>query len=525
MRLLRSRRPKVGLVTKFAVTSVVPIVLLGVVLGHILRGEIRQRALANARAAATLLDQALVQPQLSPSDLTAGLDERRIQALDRALRASLDGNEIARIKIWNPEGRVVYASDHGIIGHSFPASEELEEALAGGTASEVSNLDAEENVRDRRFGQLLEVYTPLRFDANDAPAGAFEVYLLYRPIAALIAHDTRQLYLVLVGGLALLYLALFRIVARASGRLRRQSAENEYLALHDTLTDLPNRTLFHDRAEQAIIVARRESTSVALMILDLNRFKEVNDTLGHGNGDRLLQEIGARLRSTLRAGDSVARLGGDEFGVLLPKLAEPGDALAVAEKLRKELRQPFALQGVTLDLEASVGIALYPEHGTDVEGLLQRADVAMYVAKDDHSGSELYSAERDEYSPARLALVGELRRAIESGELVLHYQPKAELQSGRIVGVEALVRWQHPARGRLQPEEFIPLAERTGLIRELTVHVLEQALQQQRAWQGAGLGLAVSVNLSARDLLDLELPDTLERLLTTYGVPADTLEL
>jgi diguanylate cyclase (GGDEF)-like protein len=521
----RILRLRVGLLARFALASLVAVVLLGVVLAHTLTGQIRQRALANARQSAQLIDQSLVQPQLSAVDLEAGLSRRHIRRLDQALQASLAGKQIARIKVWNGQSRVVYASDHVIIDHTFPTSEELHAALTGNTASEVSDLRKAENANDRKFGKLLEVYTPLRFQGSSQPAGAFELYLPYRPIAAAIAHDTMQLYLFLAGGLALLYLALFRIVAGASTRLRRQAAENAHLAMHDPLTDLPNRSLFHDRAQQAILAAKREGARVALMILDLDRFKEVNDTLGHHNGDLLLQEIGARLGSRLRDGDSVARLGGDEFGLLLPTVAEPSAALAVGEKVREALRQAFALEGVTLDLEASVGIALYPEHGQDVDTLLQRADVAMYLAKEDHTGCELYSAERDEYSPGRLALAAELRRALDERELLLHYQPIAELAHGQVVGVEALVRWQHPERGLLPPDEFVPLAERTGLIRELTLYVLADALRQVHAWHEEGLDLRVAVNLSARDLVDFTLPEAVGRLLAANRVPATRLEL
>ena len=526
MKMLRPPlRPRVGLLGKFAIASLVPILLLGLVLAHVLRGEIRQRALLNARQSAALLDQSLVQPQLSEAELRTGLSEARVRALDRTLQASLDGKQIARIKVWNRAGRAVYASDHAIIGKRFPPSEELREALDGETASEISDLEKAENAGDRHFGRLLEVYTPLRFERSPEPAGAFELYLPYTPIAAAIDHDNRQLSVILLGGLALLYLVLFRIVARASTRLRRQAAENAYLALHDPLTDLPNRSLFQDRAAQAIRAARRTRHRVALMILDLDRFKEVNDTLGHHNGDLLLKQVGPRLRAALRESDSIARLGGDEFGVLLPQLSDDDDARAVAEKIRQALRDPVELNGITVDLAATVGIAVYPEHGDDVETLLQRADVAMYFAKEDHSGCELYLAERDEYSPGRLALVAELRRAIDQEELVLYYQPKAELKSGHVVGVEALVRWQHPDRGLLFPDGFVPLAERTGLIRELTVAVLKEALRQLRTWQDDGLQLNVSVNLSARDLLDLDLPQTVERLLREYDLPPDRLEL
>ena len=520
-----SLRPRVGLVGKFALASLIPILLLGVVLARVLRDEIRQRALANARESAGLLEDSLVQPRLSSALLTRGLAPRDIEAVDAALAPSVRGDKIARIKVWNRDDRVVYATDHGIVDHRFPPSDELEKAFGGATASEISDLKKAENASDRKFGQLLEVYTPLWFAGRAEPAGAFEVYLPYRPIAAAIAHDTRRLYLVLAGGLALLYLALFRIVVSASRRLRRQSNENAYLALHDPLTGLPNRTLFHDRAAQAIRTARREADRVGLMILDLDRFKEINDTLGHHNGDVLLKDIGGRLRSALRESDTVARLGGDEFGVLVPRLDDPETARHVAEKLRAALRGPLSLEGVTLDIGASLGIALFPDHGIDVESLLQRADVAMYVAKEDHSGSEIYSPTRDVYSPSRLALAAELRRAIDDGELVLHYQPKASLRSGRIAGVEALVRWQHPERGLIFPDEFVPLAERTGMIRDLTHEVVDAALRQLRAWRDRGLELSVSVNLSARDLLDVSLPERVSSLLERHGIGGDSLEL
>ena len=518
-------RLRAGLLTRFALAGLVAMVLLGVVLARTVAGEIRQRSLADARQAAQLIDQSLIQPKLSASDLKSGLTPTQIAVLDRELHAVVAGKRVARIKVWNRSNRVVYASDHKIIGHVFPDDDNLDTAFAGSTASEVSDLRKAENANDRSFGKLLEVYTPLRFTESGSPAGAFELYLPYKPIAAAIAHDTMRLYWLLAGGLALLYLALFRIVAGASTRLRRQATENEYLALHDTLTGLPNRSLFHERASRAILSAQRTDVSVALVLLDLDRFKEVNDTLGHPNGDLLLQEIGGRLRASLRESDTVARLGGDEFGLLLPTVTDEEDALRVAEKVRAELRRPFELQGVRLDLEASVGIALYPKHGNDVDTLLQRADVAMYLAKDDHAGCELYTADRDEYSPSKLALVGELRRGIAQGELFLHYQPKAALAQGRITGVEALVRWQHPDRGQLAPDDFVPLAERTGLTHALTRFVLEEALGQLHQWLDAGLDLDLAVNLSARDLLDETLPETIVKLLAANQVPASRLEL
>jgi diguanylate cyclase (GGDEF)-like protein len=308
-------------------------------------------------------------------------------------------------------------------------------------------------------------------------------------------------------------------------QLTEQAAKNQYQALHDALTDLPNRVLFHDRVQQAIRASQRERSSVAVMIMDLDHFKEINDTLGHHNGDRLLQQVGVRLRGVLRESDTVARLGGDEFGILLPQVPDTATATAVAAKVLKGLEDPLMVDGLALDVTASIGIAICPQHGEDVDVLLRRADVAMYVAKASHSGYEVYTVRRDRYSPGRLALAGELRRALRDDELVLHFQPKAELRSGRVSGVEALVRWRHPRRGLLPPDEFIPLAEHTGLMRPLTLYVLDAALEQCRTLHDLGLQLAVSVNLSARNLSDLGLPDEVVRLLHKWDVDPRFLEL
>jgi len=349
--------------------------------------------------------------------------------------------------------------------------------------------------------------------------------LPYRPIAAAINHDTKKLYLILFGGLALLYVALFRIVSSASRRLRRHAAQNRHQALHDSLTDLPNRTLFHDRIDQALRDARRERVPGAVLLIDLDHFKEVNDTLGHKKGDVLLTEIGNRLRGALRESDTIARLGGDEFGVLLPRLNSSAGAAEAAQKIRAALEPDFVIDDLPVRVDASVGIALYPAHGENVDILLQHADVAMYEAKRTHSGIEHYSVEHDPYNPVRLAMVGELRRGLAQNEVLLHYQPKVDLEAGKVVGAEALVRWQHPTRGLIAPNEFVPMAERTGLIRPLSRYVLNTAIAQCQEWRAAGLGLRVSVNLSARNLLDPTLPDDVKRLLSKWGVPASCLEL
>jgi len=262
-----------------------------------------------------------------------------------------------------------------------------------------------------------------------------------------------------------------------------------------------------------------------VLLIDLDRFKEVNDTLGHQKGDSLLKDIGLRLRGALRESDTIARLGGDEFGVLLPGLGDSAGANRAAAKIRATLEQDFLIDELPVHIDASVGIALYPQHGDDVDMLLQHADVAMYEAKRTHGGYEIYSVEHDPYNPVRLAMVGQLRKALEANEVVLHYQPKIELESGKVVGAEALVRWQHPTRGLIAPAEFVPMAERTGLIRPLSRYVLNGALAQAKEWRDGGLDLKVSVNLSARNLLDPSLPEDVSHLLAKWMVPAALLEL
>ena len=292
-------------------------------------------------------------------------------------------------------------------------------------------------------------------------------------------------------------------------------------ALHDALTDLPNRTLLQDRLAQALRSAQRDGHPLALLLLDIDRFKEVNDTFGHAAGDRLLRQVGRRLRRVVRAADTVARLGGDEFAVLLPA-TDTGGATTAAEKIRRALEQPVGRGGYRVSAEASIGIALYPAHGAEAATLLQHADVAMYAAKRTGEGWAVYNPAHDRSSPDRLALLTDLRGAIAGGELALHYQPKVELATGRVRRVEALVRWQHPRRGLLPPAQFIPLAEQTGLMGPLTLWVLGEALRQCARWRQAGLALGVNVNLSMANLHDPALPEAVAGLLQAHGVaPAD----
>ena len=509
---MRLRRPRLSLLGQFSLLSLVLIVALGAVVGTKLEAQIEHRALENAEEFAWVTAQVGVARHLVPRDLRTPMSQLRLSQLDAELRQSgLETVGLERVKIFNPSGILVYSDNRKLIGEHEIRSEGVREALAGSTISEI-----EHGNDDRGNGrQLLEVYTPLRLGADGDVDGALEVYLSYDAVAAAIGRDTRTLYLFLGIGLALLYGTLFRIVARASRRLR-------HLALHDALTGLPNRTLFHERVERAVKGTRPDRLA-AVLLIDLDRFKEVNDTLGHDHGDELLEVVAVRLGGALRADDTLARLGGDEFAVVIGDLPNRGAAAETAGRLHDALRRPFALRGLAVELDASIGIAFCPDHGDDVTTLIQRADVAMYDAKRTQNRIETYSTERDPYSPARLSLLGELRRSIEADELVLHYQPKVALGTDRVVGVEALVRWQHPEHGLLQPDEFVPLAERTGTIAHLTRWVLATALRQCAEWREWNDGLTVAVNLAAANVLDVGLPETVEELLSEHGLPGDAL--
>ena len=327
-----------------------------------------------------------------------------------------------------------------------------------------------------------------------------------------------------LGGLLLA--ALLTSVTRGHRRqldIERTRAMHD--SLHDSLTGLPNRLLLADRFDQALLATKRSGGATGLLLVDLDRFKEVNDTFGHHHGDGLLTQIGPRLRSVLREADTIARLGGDEFAVLLPDVTDLAAAVEIARKLLLALAAPITVEGVALDIEASIGVVLSGEHGDDPTTLLQRADIAMYAAKAQNLGVCVYDADLNGHSPAKLALLGELRRALELDQLLLHYQPKVSISTGEVVGAEALVRWQHPDRGLVFPDAFIPVAEHTGLIKPLTTYVLKAALAQAKTWLDAGQPLMVSVNLSARNLLDEGLPHEVAGLLASSGVPAELLEL
>ncbi|MCW8196079.1 EAL domain-containing protein [Proteobacteria bacterium 005FR1] len=306
---------------------------------------------------------------------------------------------------------------------------------------------------------------------------------------------------------------------------RRFLEKLHYQATHDALTELPNRTLLHQQIQQAI-EEHNGNSQMALLIVDLDRFKEINDTLGHHAGDRLLRQLGPRLADEMQnLPGIIARLGGDEFAIFLSSVSGAEQASEVAQRILAAIRQPFVIEGFHTEISASIGIALCPDQATDVSTLMRYADVAMYRAKRDMVGVSVYQAEQDPHSPKRLALMGELGKAIRENQLLLHYQPKVVIGSNEVQGFEALLRWMHPTMGLVSPDDFIPIAESTGIIRPLTVWVLNEAIAQCKAWMDRGMEAAVAVNLSSRSLLDQEIVTTIAELLAAHRLPASMLEL
>jgi diguanylate cyclase (GGDEF)-like protein len=509
---------------RFSVFCSLCLALLGVALGVVLDRQANARALRSARTSAVLLARAAFAPQLDRADLRGAAAPAHLVGLRRAATAAKRGGGLVRIKIWNPQGRVVFSDDTSLIGRRYPVEDELRAALGGVVAADVSSLDSQEQEHERRFGHLLEVYAPLRLAGSPRPVGAFELYLPYAPIATAIASDLRTADALIAFGLLLLFAALFRVVAGASRALRRQAAEREREALHDPLTGLANRRLLNQRFSVALADAARTSRECAVLVVDLDGFKELNDTLGHEAGDALLVAVAARLELVVEAPNLLVRLAGDEFAVLLPW----GGSLAARElaaQLFAALETPFPLAGLEIQVRASIGAALAPMHGTEASVLLSRADVAMYGAKRSHTSYEVYCEERDGHSREALALAGDLRRGLEEGEITAWFQPRIDLRSGEVVALEALARWQHPERGLVPPLVFVPLIEQAGMMGRFTLQMLALALAEAASSRERGDALGVSVNLGAANVLDAGLADDVAALLAAHGVPAHRLSL
>ena len=520
-----------GLTATFAIVSLLAMVAVGTLLIVAISRQARTYALdeavhtaeayltAGVRDAATLEQLAGREPL--PADARREMD-RLAQEQDDSLRA---------VRLWTVDSQLVYASDASTRKGLFPDNLRLDQAIDDSLPAPkvVDEFPTLQDPGDElNSSPVLSVYLPLGTLADGQPAGAAEVVLDYSGTEAALA-DVMRLIAILVGvGLALLWLLLFRTVSNASRRLRKHAFENARLALLDPLTGLPNRRLLTERLDREVVMARESGRPMALLILDVDGFKDINDTMGHDVGDKLLVEVARRIRHVARDSDTVARLGGDEFAVLMPGVGHVDKATELARRILDQFSSPFDLDTINLHVDSSVGVAVLPDHAEDQTTLMRHADVAMYAAKRAKIGVAVYSPDRDHNSTARLTLMGDLRSALSAeDELALHYQPKIDLRTGRVAGVEALLRWKHPVHGYLSPDKFIPLAEQTGMITDLTQWVLENAIGQVEAWQrvAGAPALPVAVNLSARNLHEPDLAERVRVLLDHAHVSPASLEI
>jgi diguanylate cyclase len=507
----------------YSIVVLVPIIGLGAVLSQMSRSEANRNAMASAVAQAHIIARSGIEPQLQGHDLTEGLRPTERTGVAAASTSLLQSGVALQIRIRDANGRVVFDAE-------FPGQDigetNLEDAVVRASNGEIVALRTTVGAdviggRQTDDTPAIELYMPLHANIEGRVAldtlGVLEVHVPFGQISAARNASQHRIYLALLGGLLGLWVVLAIIVWSVTRRIQRQSDAHRHLALHDALTGLPNRMLFADRVELAIAGARREGRDVSVAIVDLDRFKEVNDTLGHANGDELLCTVANRIRQHLRPADTVARLGGDEFGIVLPG-ASGHDTRQILERIQAALGEEISLEGVPVAPEASIGWCEWPHQADTFDALQRNADLALYSAKEGNNEIVRYSDDLLHANPARVALVAELRRAILGGELELHYQPKIDMKTHSTMGFEALVRWRHPQRGLVPPDEFIPVAESTGLIAPLTRWVIETALRQVAAWGDSTGEMSIAINISARNLRDPDLTEWIIGQLTEHGI-------
>jgi diguanylate cyclase (GGDEF)-like protein len=502
----------------YAAASLVLVALIGAMLVRSYRADAERQGRDQGLAQASVIEEMVVAPALKEAELSAGLTSAERERLQDATDLAIFHDSIIRMRVRSFTGQVVFSDDGSTAGGILVSNPAFQSAALGGTDVAV--------VADgrRRAGKIIRVLQPVIAGASGQAIGVLELYLPYDSIDAQLQRQMTVMYQRLGFTLAALYLLLALIAWTTTRSLRRYAARQEHEALHDGLTGLPNRAAFRGRARAAIAGAAESGAEGAIVLVDLNRFKEVNDTLGHHAGDELLKLVGSRLSHAMRAGDTVARLGGDEFGLVVPGLSEPA-VLQLIEAARRELVREAVLDGVPLSIEASFGVALYPRHGAEVEELLQHADAAMYQGKRGTADIVVYAGGGVANPTHWLTVQAELRHAIERDELVLHYQPKIRLADDEIDGLEALIRWQHPQRGLLPPSEFLPAAEKSGVIELLTGWVLRRALADQAGWTSLGQSWPVAVNVSARNLETPGFARFVADLLAEHATPPERLLL
>jgi diguanylate cyclase len=500
---------------------------LGVALSKMSSTEANRNAIAAGVVQARSIANSGIEPHLEGHPLVGGLLPSERGSIKTVSASLLRSGVVLLLRIRDEQGTIVFDSE-------FPdlaiGETNLEDAIVIANRGEV--VAQRMTLGEEPIGGVqtdttpaIEVYMPLNGGAGGAAVvGVLEVYVPFKHIAAARDESQHRIYLALLAALVGLWMVLATIVWSVTRRIQQQSEAHRHLALHDPLTHLPNRALFADRVEQALAGARRSGQDVSIAIVDLDRFKEVNDTLGHANGDQLLCTVADRIRQHLRPADTVARLGGDEFGLVLPGVSG-SETRQILERIQTALGEEVMLDGIPVAPEASIGWCEWPNEADTCDELQRNADLALYSAKEGNNEIVRYADHLLHVDPSRVALVAELRRAINGDELELHYQPKIDMQTQSTIGFEALVRWRHPQRGMVPPDEFIPVAESTGLIGPLTRWVVETALRQVQIWGDATGTLSIAINISARNLRDADLTEWIIEQLSRYEIQPSRLIL
>ena len=517
----------------YGVLILIPVLILGAALSVGIRQTATDRGLAEAKNESFLIARAAVEPLLDGRPLSDGLTAGEREKLQRLADRAVAGGDLLRLRLRDESGIVVFSEDHS--AESGPGKQpsadrtkaasgdpdrddedaEIGEAVAGVGVAKLTHINTDSVDTGQAGPAAVEVYLPLTVGSKQI--GVLEMYLSYAPIKAAVDADLRVLYRDLGLGLAGLFVVLVALTVSVSRGLRRALAASAWSARHDALTGLPNRGAFLEAIAAAGASSARSGSSGVIAIIDLDHFKDLNDTLGHSIGDELLTTLAARLSAALQAPDTVARLGGDEFGLVL---RDGHGAAAELARIAELLTAEAEVGGLPLSAAPSIGYVAITGTDASAETLMQRAEVAMYAAKAGHTVIAEYSPEVERFVAADTELIAEVPRALREGEFRLHYQPQFDVATGAIVGVEALVRWQHPRLGLLAPARFIPMAEQTDLIERLTAWVLGSALADAARLARLGWPLPVAVNVSARSIVRADFADQAIAALAAAGVGA-----
>ena len=509
------------LVLRFALLTGVSLAIASVAIFVMVRGFVTAQARDAVEQNTRFVAEAVLSRELAPGDFERRPSPARRRALERLFRQQVMIDDVESAALYGTSGRLTFSTSElgGADLAPLRAAAAVRATLEG---QQIRTAVEKTTAQDGSTRTVLRQLVPIWF--GDRAAGVLVTERDYAPIARSVTATFVPIALVLEGVLLILFVSLFPVLSRATRQIDSHMEEIEHQALHDSLTGLPNRVLFHDRIETALANARRTGGRAAVLLLDLDGFKEINDALGHASGDELLRELAARLRRTLRDTDTIARLGGDEFGVVMPA-GGGDDVLETATRIHEAVEEPFEIGGLSLAVKASVGGVLYPDDASDSDTLVRFADVAMYAAKRNRTRIELYNPAVDVSSRESLSLGSELRRALDAGDIVAHYQPKVEVSSGRIVGAEALVRWDHPERGIVLPSQFLPVVQKAGLMSALTTLVLRRAAAEAAAWARDGLDLGIAVNVDVDALLDPAFPRRVAEVLEEMALPPELLTI